>query len=74
MIDDVEENKPSAVCLQKCGVKMTLSQLQDTKCIVVRSRSVQLFKLLDGIKMTLRQKTAIERTARRDGGIILKVI
>jgi len=53
---------------------MTLSQLQDTKCIVVRSRRVQLFKLLVGIKITLRQKTAIERTVRRDGGIILKVI
>jgi hypothetical protein len=54
---------------------MALSKLQEgIKCIVVRSRSVKRLKLLISIKITLRQKAAIERISRRDGRIILKLI
>jgi hypothetical protein len=73
--DGKEENKPSAVSMRTCEVKVTLKRLQeDIKCFVVRSRSVQVFKLLICIKITWRQNTAIERTAEWDGRIILKGI
>jgi len=72
--DDKEENKPNAVWLLKCEFKMTLSQLQeDIKWFVVRSVSVQKFKLLIRIQKALRQKTAMERTSRRGWRIILKL-
>ena len=73
--DDNEENKPSAVCLRKCEVKLTLSQLQGSiKWFVVRSRSVQFFRLPICIKITLRQNIAMGRSSRRGGRIILKLI
>jgi hypothetical protein len=73
--DDMEENKPSAVSMRTCEVKVTLKRLQeDIKCFVVRSRSVQMFKLLISIKITWWQNTAIERTAGWDGRIVLKPI